>query len=69
MIFHFKIKDLGAKFGKHYKYGSKNHPYRIIKLGHVSEALVVHPTKNPARLPRPLPPRRFHAIYIVCMHA
>ena len=42
VIFRLKNIDLGAKFGKNYKYGPKNHLFRIIKVGHVSEATAAH---------------------------
>ena len=43
VIFRLEIIDLGALFGSNYKYGSKNHPFRMIKMGHVSDASVAHP--------------------------
>ena len=56
MILRLKNIDLGAKFGKNYKYGPKNYPFRIIKMGHVSEASAAHPYQNI----REVTPRDFH---------
>ena len=58
-----KYIDLVAKFGKNYKYGPKNHPFRIIKMGHVSEASAARPYQNikevsPPPPPPPAPPTR-----------
>ena len=41
-IFSLKNIDSGAKFGKNDKYGPKNRPFRIIKMGHVSEVSAAH---------------------------
>ena len=44
-IVNFKLKniDLGAKSGNKYKYGPKNHAFRFIEMGHISEASAAHP--------------------------
>ena len=54
--------DLGAK--------SKNHHYRIIELGHVSEASYAQPYEKTWEVtPSPAVPRRLHTVIIVCMQA
>ena len=63
VIFMLKNIDLGAKFSNNFKCGPKNNPFRIIKMGHVSEDSAAHPTKTLgiriAPAPPP-PPRRQH---------
>ena len=51
----FKLTNIymGAKFGKIYKYGPKNHHFRIIKLGYVSEASAAHPYQTSGKLTTP----------------
>ena len=44
LIFRLKNIDLGVKFGKSYKYGPKNHHFRIINMDQVSEASAAHPS-------------------------
>ena len=41
-MFRLKNIDLGAIFGKKFKYWPEHHPFRIINMGHVSEASAVH---------------------------
>ena len=58
---------MGAKFGKNYKYEPKNHYFRIIKIGHVSEASVTHPYQNireSGKLPPP-PHTHTHTHYTI----
>ena len=52
-----KIIDSGAKFGNNFIYGPKNYPFRIIKMGHVSEASAAHPYQKSGKLPPPHHPR------------
>ena len=50
VVFRPKNIDFGAKFGKNYKHGSKNHPFRITNMGHVSEASAAHPYQKSEKL-------------------
>ena len=64
VIFRLKNIDFGAKFGKNYKSGLKNHYFRIIKMGHVSEASVAHPHPYQNISPRVPTQMQYHS----CLH-